>query len=337
MNQPTAFDQSFSPPASSQASSQRSVGVTSALASAARALPRPPGAEELGDVAKTIAWMRGLRQLPVSRALPLLLLHLDALTRVEIDPLARLELLRVLKRPVLKAAATLPSPDPRQPCGGLDSCDALTLEQRLDEGMRRNFKLLFQTLDRHRFSLAVATDVNRAWALRSLFKFMRRQVRYALLARRQCPPGTWHDIHDLFVYLVIRGHLTLNEPARTPGVDAGFDAETEYKRLLLMGRCAQLDLPGEAILALVPQLTAWSRASRLIEPEAQVGTFQVLLVEVSQDQALQHSPAGVDHLFRGWVLQPPDAFERFVQTASKAVTPLPAVRGRALIGAARRA
>lgn len=275
----------------------------------------------LADAPGTLDWVRTLRQMPVSRALPLLLMRLDRLYKAEVSPRARLEILRILKRPVLKASAMLPAPDPRLPDGGLGNVTGLTLEQRLDLLMRANLNQLFQELDRKRYSSDVATDDNRHWVLRNLFKFLRRQVRYALLARRDAPRGTWHDLHDLFVYLVIRGRVRLDESMRVDFFDDGFDPEIEYKRLLLMGRAQQLDLPGKALLTMIPQLTDWARASRLADPGGQLGIFDLLLVEVSHDRPLRLNDSSLDTSFRGWVLQPDPRFKDFCRREIPAASP----------------
>jgi hypothetical protein len=265
------------------------------------------------DVAATIEWLSALRALSISKAVPQLIMRLEYLSRKDLEPNVRLDLMRVYKRPVLKAAASLPNPNPRLPFGGFDSDRGLTAKQRLDAVMGANFKRLFQDLDRKRYSSSAATEENRLWVLRNRFKFLRRQIRYALLARRACPAHTWQDAHDLIVYLVIRGNVRLNEFAQVDVFDDTFDPETEYKRLLLMGHAQSCDLPGDALLTLLPHLPDWARRSRLTDPGGHLGEFNLLQVEVSKDRPLRLNRSSLDEGFRGWVLLPDQGYLAFVE------------------------
>jgi hypothetical protein len=267
----------------------------------------------LDDVASTADWLTAQRARSLCDVLPALILRLDRLAEMELEPEVLLELMRLYKRPVLKACAALPNPDPRLPCGGFDKAAGLTSEQRLDRLMRINLNRLFQDLDRRRYRCAAATEENRHWVLRNLFKFMRRQVRYAMLAQRACPRQTWQDLHDLFVYLVIRGNVQLDTGVEVDLFDDGFEAETEYKRLLLLGHAQQLGLAGQAALDLLPRLREWSRKSRLSDPGVHLGHLDLLLVEVAQDRSLRVNDAGLREGFRGWVLMPAAEYMQFVQ------------------------
>jgi hypothetical protein len=275
-------------------------------------------------VAATIEWLGELRELSISKALPQLIMRLAYLSRQDLEPNVRLDLMRVYKRPVLKAAAALPNPNPRLPFGGFRSDQGLTAEQRLDILMRENLKRLFQDLDRKRYTATAATEDNRHWVLRNRFKFLRRQVRYALLARRDCPTHTWQDAHDLFVYLVIRGNVQLNEFAAVDVFDEDFDPETEYKRLLLMGHAHACDLPGDALLTLLHHLPDWARRSRLTDPGGHVGEFNLMQVEVSKDRPLRINPSSLDEGFRGWVLLPDGGYLAFVEHQRRAAQPFSA-------------
>jgi len=277
--------------------------------------------KDVDDVAATIKWLDALRELSISKALPQLIMRLEHLSRQDLDLKVRLDLMRVYKRPVLKAAAALPNPNPRLPFGGFRSDQGLTAEQRLDILMRDNLKHLFQDLDRKRYMASAATEENRHWVLLNRFKFLRRQVRYALLARRDCPTHTWQDAHDLFVYLVIRGNVQLNETMHVGVFDDDFDPETEYKRLLLMGHAHACGLPGDALLALLPRLPVWARRSRLTDPGGHLGKFNLMQVEVSKDRPLRVNPSSLDEGFRGWVLLPDDGYLDFVEQQRRAAQP----------------
>jgi hypothetical protein len=273
------------------------------------------------DVAATIEWLDALRELSISKALPRLIMRLEYLSRQDIEPKVRLDLMRIYKRPVLKAAASLPNPNPRLPFGGFRSDQGLTAEQRLDQVMGANLKRLFQDLDRKRYTASAATEDNRHWVLSNRFKFLRRQVRYALMARRDCPAHTWQDAHDLFVYLVIRGNVRLNETMEVDVFDDDFDPETEYKRLLLIGHAHLCDLPGDALLTMLPHLPGWAQRSRLTDPGGHLGEFNLLQVEVSKDRPLRVNTSTLDEGFRGWVLLPDKGYLAFVERQRRAVQP----------------
>jgi hypothetical protein len=272
--------------------------------------------QALDDVAGTTEWLGAQRALGVREALPALILRLDCLRRMELEPETRLTLMRLYKNPVLKACAALPNPDPRAPDGGFGG-SGLTTEQRLDWLMRENLGRLFQELDRKRYRCAVATEENRFWVLRNLFKFLRRQIRYAMLARRPCPPQTWQDLHDLFVYLVIRGNVQLDSSVQVADFDEGFDAEIEYKRLLLMGYAQSRGLAGQPALELLHKAPDWARRSRLSDPGAHFGRFKLMLVEVSYDRPMRINDGGLRESFRGWVLLPAEEFIQLVHGSTR--------------------
>lgn len=271
----------------------------------------------LDDVPGTADWLAAQRLHSIREALPALLVRLDRLATMELEPDVRLELMRIYKRPVLKASAALPNPDPRRPHGGFDKAPGLTTEQRLDRLMRINLNRLFQELDRNRYRCSAATEENRQWVLRNLFKFLRRQIRYAFLAGRPCPRHTWQDLHDLFVYLVIRGSVQLNTGVHLDPFDDGFDAENEYKRLLLLGCAHQRGATGQSALDLLRRLPKWARNSHLSDPTAHLGVCEQLLVEVSRDAPLRVNDAGLREGFRGWVLLPDEQFTQFVDHATR--------------------
>jgi hypothetical protein len=266
----------------------------------------------LDDVAGTAAWLTAQRSRSLSDVLPALILRLHRLTELELEPEVLLELMRLYKRPVLKACAALPNPDPRLPHGGFDKNAGLTSEQRLDRLMRMNLSRLFQDLDRKRYRCPAATEDNRHWVLRNLFKFTRRQIRDAFLAQRACPAHTWQELHDLFVYLVIRGNVQLDTGVEVDLFEDGFDAETEYKRMLLLGHAQQSGLSGQAALQLLPRLREWARRSRLSDPGGHLGHLRLMLVEVSQDRPLRVNDATLRDGFRGWVLMPAAEYMQYV-------------------------
>jgi hypothetical protein len=266
----------------------------------------------LDDVTATAGWLERVRRRSVREVLPAIALRLDCVLKLDLDPEVRLGLMRLYKRPVLKVCAALPNPDPRRPQGGFEVGSGLTAEQRLDRLMRMNLGLLFQELDKKRYRCAASTEENRQWVICNLFKFFRRQIRYAMLIGRPCPRQTWQDLHDLFVYLVIRGNVQLLSDVEIDAYDDSFSAEAEYKRLLLLGNANQRKLTGKAALDLLPLLPEWARRSKLMDPDGHRGGIGLMLVEVSHDRPMRRDDATLNQGFRGWVMLPPDGYTRFM-------------------------
>jgi hypothetical protein len=209
---------------------------------------------------------------------------------------------RALKGAVLQVSSALPKslPTPGAASGGL------SLEQRLYSAMVRNCGRLLHDMDRDRSGYGEALERSRHWAIRNSFRFIGRQVLYAVRHGRPWPKGLWQELHDLYVYLVVRGQRgEICAPSR--GWD--FDSEQAYKRLLVVGLVGDL-LDRRGIDAtMLAQLGPIADRCRLVEPDVRIGEHGLTLVEVSCDRPTRVKPTRLEDSFRGWVLEAPADLE----------------------------
>ena len=251
-------------------------------------------------------WIQGLREGGVRHAAPALILALEKLRQTEIPAMRRLWVLRQLKAPLLKTCTGLPKPWSAR--RDRHASRGLSLEQRLYRLMFQGLEQALHQLDRSQFLLDEQQMHRRNWAIRNLFRFFQRQVRYAALWESPIPDNAWRDLHELYVYLTMRREPVAEQVPRAvpPGDD--IDPELEYKQLLLFGLAASLSASGARSGVLTEGLHRWARGSRLEEPEAMEGGRGLFLVEISEDSPPRRQTGPLDHSFRGWVLVPPAAF-----------------------------
>jgi hypothetical protein len=260
------------------------------------------GPAPTGVLAELLGWTAHLPFLPLDRAVPELVLRLDRLRTSSLDLETRYRMLRALKGAVLRVASALPK---GQPAGG-PALGGLSLEQRLYDGMTCNCKRLLQNMDRVRYGYGEAGERHRYWVIRNDFRFIGRQVIYAVQNDRPWPKGVWQDLHDLYVYLVVRG-----QHGETRIVSGGrdFDSEQVYKRLLVVGLVADLvdrrRLDGSVLARLGPIADNCS----LVEPDVMLGEHGLTLVEVSCDRPTRLKTGRLEDPFRGWVLRTPADLE----------------------------
>jgi hypothetical protein len=248
--------------------------------------------------------LHALTKQPLKQALPLLLVELERLSTGDIEAEQRVLLMQRIKKPVLKAAASLPKPTPGSRTAERIAEGGLTLEQRL---IRMTIRALRQCLfdyDRAQGSCLVEDDGQRTWLLQQVFRFFGRQLRYAIEWNRPWPQHCWQDLHDLFVYLVVRGSVPLDSAFSVAVFEDEFDAAVEYKRLLLLGLVDGMTrrrVPPEGYYHL---LKRWAMDSSLSEPETVLGKTNIIRVPVTQDQPPTLQREKLEQSFRGWVLRP---------------------------------
>jgi hypothetical protein len=258
------------------------------------------------------ARLRRLAARPLREALPMLLVELDRLREAQMVPDDRVELMEALKKPVLKAAASLPKPTPGSRTAERTADGGLTLEQRLIHLMIANLRQTLYEYDRAQGSQLVEDDGRRTWLLQQLFRFFGRQLRYAVDWDRPWPTHTWQDLHDLFVYLVVRGSVLLDSGFTVAVFDDEFDVATEYKRLLLLGLVDELTQRAGPSDGYFHLLKRWSGDSTLVEPERARGREDVIRVQVTRDAPPDVLRGTLDGSFRGWVLQPAQDCLRYI-------------------------
>jgi hypothetical protein len=272
----------------------------------------------LVSAAALTARLQRLTALPLQQALPLLLVELDRLRGARIDADHRVELMETVKKPVLKAAASLPKPAPGSRTAQRAADGGMTLEQRLIHLMIANLRQTLYEYDRAQGSRLVEDDGRRTWLLQQILRFFGRQLRYAVDWDRPWPTHTWQDLHDLFVYLVVRGSVLLDSGFTVAVFDDEFDVATEYKRLLLLGLVDELTLRANTSDGYFHLLKRWSGDSSLVEPEKVLGHEGVIRVQVTTDAPPEVHRGKLDASFRGWVLQPADGCLRYIAQQRRA-------------------
>jgi len=241
---------------------------------------------------------------PGRRLLLGLLVELERIDGLALSPAQRFELLYPLQLLVRRVRPQLPKPTPNGPQAGA----GLTLEQRLLKLMAINLKCLMRDLDRPRYLRQQAWDTKRRWAQTNLMAFLGRQIAYAAATARPVPAGTWQELHDLFVYLVVRTGLRIQQGGAKRRCREDHRFELAYKRLLLLGLALSVSSTRIVEKDLRHRLAGWAHDARLVEPDQFLGHDTLILVEVAKDQPPRWEPATLTDSFRGWVLSPPQAF-----------------------------
>jgi hypothetical protein len=247
-----------------------------------------------------------LGTLPLNEALTRLMLELTRVREARLDAAERVELMHLVKRPVLTAIASLPKPTPAShpvPRGAR----GMTLEQHLMQLMIENLRQALHDYDRAQGSRLVDDHGQRTWLLQQVFRFFARQLRYAVDWNRPWPVGVWRDLHDVFVYLVGLGSVALHSGFAVAAFDDELDAAIEYKRLLLLGLVDRHTDRLTTTKAYFHLLKHWSADSMLLAPEKALGKQDVIRVQVNHDGPPQLVRGVLDASFRGWVLHPADA------------------------------
>lgn len=252
---------------------------------------------------------RGLRQ-----ALPALMMELEHVARDTLSAEERIAVMHCLKKPVLKAIASLPKPHGPAPSGA--NANTNTLEQRMLLLMIYNLRKTLHEIDRTQSSRYADEDSERIWVLQHLFRFFTRQIRYAIDWNRPLPQHTWRDLHDLFVYLVVRGMVQLTSDFSVSIFDEDFDAEIEYKRALLLGLADRLTNRRAKTDDFFKELKRWASETRLQDPNALIGQSGLIKLEVTQDEPPLLFEGVLAQSFRGWVVRPPESFREFIDSVN---------------------
>lgn len=263
--------------------------------------PESPASEICGRI-------QALRDHSLKQALPALMLELERIARDPLEIADRVLVMRCIKKPVLKAAAALPKP--RR--GSSEGSSAITLEQRLLLLMIYNLRKALHDIDRAPGRRYEDDDPDRLWVLHQLFRFFSRQIRYGIDWDRAWPPNTWRDLHDLFVYLVVRGMVQLNTDFSVSVYGEDFDAEIEYKRVLLLGLVDRLTQRRAVTEEVARFLKRWASETRLQNPNTLLGQSGLIKVEVTRDEPPAVHEGALTEAFRGWVLHPPPEFHDYV-------------------------
>ncbi len=257
-----------------------------------------------------------LRTLHQDRVVPELILILEQVPLAELSLPDRLRLLCRLEHAVVRVSAVLahnrarsPSPFPGQPT-------SLSLEQRLYAAMVRASTHLLRELDHGQGFFSEQHVRGRTWAIRVALRFFSRGVLYAVATGRPWPPGAWQSLHDLFVYLVMRGTVHIHGSSRAAEDDEP-DPELVYKRLIMIGLASECCARQRLDARVLARLRTLAAESRLVAADGLIGEFGLILVDVGRDVPAEIRVGSLDDPFRGWVLRAPDAFRTLLHSLGR--------------------
>ena len=272
-------------------------------------------------------WLARLADQGLCHMLVSLLLKLERLMRAPLDGPRILAILQQLTGMIRDVADDLPKrPPPRSALR--DRSQVLSLEQRLCCLTFKNLKRTLELLDHDVSEDAEGTtdrDAARVWLVGEMLVCLGRQIERGALLGHPCPPGTWLELHDLFYY--VRNRMSAAPgpwgplSGAGPSAIAGFDPETAYKQLLILGVCAEQE--ADAVLApdQAEHLAGWARQSELQDPSLHYGALGTDLVEVASDAPARLVPGGLDPVSSAWVLCLPTAFLGALAAAKAAQRP----------------
>jgi hypothetical protein len=223
----------------------------------------------------------------------------------------RIDLLRGAEPKVLWIVHSLPKPvaEARRLDRGRGG-KALTLEQRIYGLMAENLRFALTELDRSVKAFGEGASEDRRWLVRHLFLFLAKQLEYSLVWGRAWVRGNWRELHDLYLYLANRPDIKLGSDRSL--VDAPFDPEAEYKRLLLIGLLKPRVEREERLSRVLRQLPLWAMQSALSAPSADGGVGRIYAVEAARDQPPTESSRAFELGFHGWILAPCDDFVAYL-------------------------
>jgi hypothetical protein len=280
-----------------------------------------------------LAWSDRLSGQGICQASVGLILKLDGMSRVGLDPRQRLLVLSLLEDPLHTVLRGLSGRVAVLSRGGEGQGFDLSMEERLACAFFRNLKQarLELSLDPSRPDADLTETL--VWALQQQFGLLGRQVECAIAAQREPPFATWLELHGCFAYFHERIHPILDGGDATRYAD-DWQAEAAYKRMLLFGLLAA----SNAKLVLYPasgsRLRTWVAGTRLVAAGSMAGQSGLWVVVVGVDEPARWTNGPIPQGSGGWVLVPPEDAAAYLQTSA----PLPISAtgpGRAGSGAVR--
>lgn len=121
--------------------------------------------------------------------------------------------------------------------------------------------------------------------MRNLFRFLGRQVEYAVRWNRPYTPGIWVTLHELYFDLGERKDL-FPEPG-VPYIGDAFDLENEDKCLLLLGLVGERVAPADRSDRRIDELPSSARECRLESPASDSGAFAIFCGGTRTERASQ--------------------------------------------------
>jgi hypothetical protein len=247
-------------------------------------------------------WLERLSDRGLFQILIALMLKMERLVRAPLDGTRRQTVMQRLVAVANDVADDLPRGTGRAGAGqGQGQDQPLSLEQRLICLTFKNLKRTLEVLDRSGGGGISQRDAARRWVLQELFACLGRQIELGALWGRPCPPQTWQELHDLYAYCRAR----LGSAGERQQSDGGFDPETAYKRLLLMGLIAGQGAKSLLAPERTGRFAAWVDETELNDPGSYFGVLGAFLVECSRDIPPHRVPGALGSVSRAWVLEAP--------------------------------
>lgn len=254
-------------------------------------------------------WLDRLCEQGFCQLLVSLILKLERLIQAPLDGPQRVLLLRELMTLIHDVADDLPTCAPLRP--GARGAPPLSLAQRLICVTFRNLKRTLEDLDRGG-GVVGERDGGRFWVVAQMYDWLGRQIELGAGWGKTWPEHTWQELHDLSAYSSNR--IGVGWPAGEgvvepgAGIDRLFDPESTYKRLLMVGLCAEQDA-GALLVAVHSELFAqWVKAAELQDPGSYFGVLGAYLVETSGDAPPRLVPGALGPVNMARVLRLPKGF-----------------------------
>jgi hypothetical protein len=265
-----------------------------------------------------LAWSDRLSGQGICQAAVGLILKLDSMSRVRLDPRQRLLLLSLLEDPLHTVLRGLSGRVALVRRGGEAQGFDLSIEERLACAFFRNLKQALLELSLGPSRPDVDLTETLVWALQQQFVLLGRQVESAIAARREPPFATWLELHGCFAYFQERVQPVLD------GGDAAhygddWQAEVAYKRLLLLGLLAASNAKLVPNPAFGSRLRTWVAGTGLVAAGSMAGQSGLWVVDVGVDEPARWTNGPIAQGAGGWVLVPPDDAATYLQTSA----PLP--------------
>ena len=262
------------------------------------------------------AWLERLCTQGYCPILVALILKLERLARVPLGGPRRVEIMRALVIMIRDIADDLPTPAVARRGAGGQAAAPLPLVQRLWALTFENLKRALHDLDRGGGGIDVEHDQGRAWVVGEMYVCLGRQIELGARRGQTWPRHTWQELHDLFSYSTNRidggrgeAHDAVSRgPVGSPRAAAAEDPQTMYKRLLMVGLCAEQGAHALLVPSAAGPFATWVQAAELHDPAGYSGVLGTYLVEASSDAPARLVPGALGPVNRAQVLRLPPGF-----------------------------
>ncbi|AUB80943.1 hypothetical protein [Candidatus Thiodictyon syntrophicum] len=262
------------------------------------------------------AWLGRLCTQGLCPILVGLILKLERLARVPLGGPRRVEILRAVMTMIRDIADDLPTPAAARRGAQGPAAAPLPLVQRLWALTFKNLKRALHDLDRGGGGLG-DHDQERAWVVGEMYLCLGRQIELGARWGQTWPRHTWQELHDLFSYSTNRmdmGRGGADEavsrgPTGSQSVAAAAeDPQTMYKRLLMIGLCAEQGAHALLVPTAEGSFSTWVQVAELHDPVGYCGVLGTYLVEASSDAPARLVPGALGPVSRAKVLRLPPGF-----------------------------